>query len=205
MNFLKIKLLVVAAIIFAASSAFADFSYQVTVDTSSLVGTSPTGYLYLDYMPGFVAPVASTATISNFTTDGTLGAQDFAYIYNGSAVSGSLGSSVVFANSNPNNDYNQAITFGSSLSFLVSLHGSTSATADASSLSLYLFGDAAGTTPLMTAYGQIANISLNNDGTASAVSFAPQADVTPTPIPAAAWLFGSGLMGLAGIRRRQNG
>jgi hypothetical protein len=27
-------------------------------------------------------------------------------------------------------------------------------------------------------------------------------DATPTPIPAAAWLFGSGLMGLAGVRRR---
>jgi hypothetical protein len=28
-------------------------------------------------------------------------------------------------------------------------------------------------------------------------------DVTPTPIPAAAWLLGSGLLGLVGIRRRK--
>lgn len=28
-------------------------------------------------------------------------------------------------------------------------------------------------------------------------------NVTPTPLPAAAWLFGSGLVGLAGLRRRQ--
>ena len=28
-------------------------------------------------------------------------------------------------------------------------------------------------------------------------------DVTPTPIPAAAWLLGSGLLGLIGIRRKQ--
>ena len=28
-------------------------------------------------------------------------------------------------------------------------------------------------------------------------------NITPTPIPAAAWLFGSGLMGLVGIRRKQ--
>ncbi len=28
-------------------------------------------------------------------------------------------------------------------------------------------------------------------------------DTTPTPIPAAAWLFGSGLLGLVGLRRRQ--
>jgi hypothetical protein len=29
-------------------------------------------------------------------------------------------------------------------------------------------------------------------------------DATPTPIPAAAWLFGSGLLGLAGIRKKQS-
>jgi hypothetical protein len=29
-------------------------------------------------------------------------------------------------------------------------------------------------------------------------------DVTPTPIPAAAWLLGSGLLGLIGIRRRNS-
>ena len=29
-------------------------------------------------------------------------------------------------------------------------------------------------------------------------------EVTPTPIPAGAWLFGSGLLGLAGIRRKQS-
>lgn len=30
------------------------------------------------------------------------------------------------------------------------------------------------------------------------------ATVTPTPIPAAAWLFGSGLAGLIGMRRKQS-
>jgi hypothetical protein len=34
-------------------------------------------------------------------------------------------------------------------------------------------------------------------------NFGANLDVTPTPIPAAAWLLGSGLMGLAGIRRRK--
>jgi hypothetical protein len=32
--------------------------------------------------------------------------------------------------------------------------------------------------------------------------FGANLDVTPTPIPAAAWLLGSGLVGLAGLRRR---
>jgi hypothetical protein len=34
-------------------------------------------------------------------------------------------------------------------------------------------------------------------------TFGPNMDATPTPIPAAAWLLGSGLLGLAGIRRRK--
>jgi hypothetical protein len=34
-------------------------------------------------------------------------------------------------------------------------------------------------------------------------NFGANIDVTPTPIPAAAWLLGSGLLGLVGIRRKQ--
>lgn len=34
-------------------------------------------------------------------------------------------------------------------------------------------------------------------------NFGANLDVTPTPIPAAAWLLGSGLLGLVGIRRKQ--
>jgi hypothetical protein len=35
-----------------------------------------------------------------------------------------------------------------------------------------------------------------------AVRSAKIVEATPTPIPAAAWLLGSGLMGLVGVRRR---
>ncbi len=41
-----------------------------------------------------------------------------------------------------------------------------------------------------------------NDGTASRTVLARQASVAPVPIPAAAWLLGSGLTGLFGMRRR---
>jgi hypothetical protein len=35
------------------------------------------------------------------------------------------------------------------------------------------------------------------------VAGTPVLPVTPTPIPAAAWLLGSGLLGLVGMRRKQ--
>jgi len=41
-------------------------------------------------------------------------------------------------------------------------------------------------------------INTQNFNTAATVTY----DYTPTPIPAAAWMFGSGLVGLVGIRRR---
>jgi hypothetical protein len=55
-------------------------------------------------------------------------------------------------------------------------------------------------------------IGLNNGGTNPFASIDSVAGITmnanasqlaPTPIPAAAWLFGSGLMGLAGVRRKK--
>jgi hypothetical protein len=48
--------------------------------------------------------------------------------------------------------------------------------------------------------GQIAGVGINPDGYYHAFL------LTPTvPVPAAAWLFGSGLLGLAGLRRRAGG
>ncbi len=45
-------------------------------------------------------------------------------------------------------------------------------------------------------------VSANWEQTPYAHQF-DNVDVTPTPIPAAAWLLGSGLMGLVGLRRRK--
>jgi hypothetical protein len=42
-----------------------------------------------------------------------------------------------------------------------------------------------------------------NDPNTIIGGFGANIDVTPTPIPAAAWLLGSGLLGLVGIRRKQ--
>lgn len=206
MKFLKIKLLIMAAIMFAASSAFASLSYNVNVNTSGLATTD--GYLYLQYIPTGGA-VASTATVSNFVTDGSLGSQSLV-VTDGSAVTGTLPGSVVFANTDGINDYNHAIHFGNSISFNLLLDSPSFSTAsvDSSTFSLGLFGDEAGTSPLLNTSdpstpGTLFTVSLYNDGTGTAQVIAPQAKVTPTPIPAAAWLLGSGIMGLVGIRRKR--
>jgi len=210
MSFLKIKLLVASVIMFAATSAFASFGYDVNVDTTSLSGS--TGYLYLQYNTGISQVGTSTATVQNFASDGvlgsrTLGAYDVTTFSDGSGkyVLGNLGSSVAFTNGNVSvNDYNQAISFGNSLFFHVELPTANPSQIAGSTFSLSLFQDALGATPLRTADGTLLSISLNADGSAAALVADAGTTATPTPLPAAAWLLGSGIMGLAGIRRRKN-
>jgi len=200
MKFLKLQLLIVALITFIASSAFAALSYTVSVDTTSLSGTD--GYLYFQYLP--VSGADSVATVSSFTTNGQIAPDPSANVVDGSAVSGQLPGSVAFANTNGVNDYNHAIHFGNTVSFLLSLSDPAPGgqAGGSSTFSLGLFSDEGGLAPLVTGSGTLFTVSLLNDGSSTTQIMANEATVTPTPIPAAAWLLGSGLMGLAGIRRR---
>jgi len=205
MSFFKIKLLIISAILLAASSAFADF-YEVTLDTSSLTGSS--AYLYLQYTP--VNGVASSATVFNFSTDGLLGAQDTVNVVNGSAVTGSLPGTVVLGNANGTNDYNHALTLGSIVDFIVyTANAANSTGTGGSTFSVGLFGDAAGLTPLLNVNGGLTAgtalmINQFDNGATSTLSLDSTATANATtPIPAAAWLLGSGIMGLAGLRRKQ--
>ena len=200
MKFLSIKLLVVSLVMLAASSAFA-VSYIANVDTSGLNGTS--GYLYLQYTPFDTGTVKSTATVSGFTTDGLLGAQS-ANVVNGSAVTGTLPGSVVFANTNGINDYNQAITFGNDLSFDLLLGLIPGAPAGGSNtFSLGFFSDEGGFNPLFTSDGTLFSIDLNNNGNSAFEVFSNQASVAPVPEPGTIVLLSAGLFGLCIYGKRR--
>jgi len=206
MKVMKLQLLIIAFVLLIAGSAFASLSYDITVNTSSLSGQ--TGYLYLQYDPINNA-VASTATLSGLTMiGGSMGARDTADELSGGAVTGALPSTVVFANTHGLNDYNQAITFGNSLNFILTFASTPKAgTSGVSTFSLGLFADQYGNTPLINTNGggyagTGVTVNLNNDGSTSTTSMDSTTTATATPIPAAAWLLGSGLMGLVGIRKK---
>jgi hypothetical protein len=203
MKLLKLKLLVVAAIMLAASSAFASLSYNVSVDTSSLSGD---GYLYFQFAPGNSAQDAS-ASISGFNVAGGSLFTD-APVLNGGA-SGVL-PTISIANSSGLNDYTQGIHFGNSFAFTLLLDGPAVNAPNGSALggSSFLFAlstNADGSGALLSSDGTLLTLDLDTHGAATANVAASQvtADVTPTPVPAAAWLLGSGLMGLVGLRRRK--
>ena len=117
MKFIKLQLLIIALLVFGSTSAFAALTYDASIDTSSISGQQ--GYLYMQYDP-YSTTVASTATVSGFATDGVLGAQDTVDVVDRTAVTGTLPGPVVFANTYGINDYEQAITFGNTLGFLLS-------------------------------------------------------------------------------------
>ncbi len=206
MKFIKLQLLIVALLFFAATSAFASLSYTVSVDTASLNGQN--GYLYFQYIP--VNAAVSTATVSGFATNGTLGAQDTVDVVNGSAVTGTLPGTVVFANTNGINDYDHAIQFGNMMNFLLSFSNPAPGGQDggSSTFSFGLFADAVGNIPLLNTTGILGSVpgtlftvSLDNSGTAAAQILT--ANTAGVPIPAAFWPMGSGLVGLGVIRRRK--
>lgn len=184
-------------------SAFAAM-YQVTVDTSSLAGT--TGYLDIQLNPADTTAPAATAAVSGLTGDLTL--LDSA-VMEGDA-SGSLSGTVTLGNSSAFNDYFQQVEFGSVFSILIDIDGDflseSSLLGSALALSLYA---ADGATSLLSSdvSGSLLLFDLGSTGIAYTVfaddngNFAAQ--VAPVPLPAGVWLLLSGLLGMARVARRR--
>lgn len=192
MKLLNLKLLVIAVSLFAATSAFASLSYNFNVDTTSVNGQS--GYIELQYNQGVLPTGASSASITNFASDATLGTA----LPTGS-ISGTLPSAVTINNNPGWNDYYQAVTFGNTISYSLNLSGAPAGNSFALS-----FWGADGATPLLTTdmtNGIATRVDVNPDGS-SAIVTNNSGNVTATPIPAAVYLFGSGLAGLIGMRRK---
>ncbi len=193
MKLLNIKFLVIAVIMLAASSAFADYSFNFNVDTSSISGQS--GYIDLQFNPGMSSTGAASAAITNFVSDAMLvGAATLT-----GGATGQLPATVTLTNTTGYNDYFQAVTFGNTANFALNLSGATG-----NSFGL-AFLNSAQTAALLTndtsGNGYATTIDVTSNG-ANVTNMSSQTSVTATPIPAAAYLFGSGLMGLVGIRRK---
>ena len=197
MKLIKLKLLVIAAIMFAASAASASLStYAVSIDTSSLIGTS--GALDFQFNPanstGFTT---ATAGISGFT-GGTLSSP----VLTGDG-SGTLPSSVTLNNTTQYNDYFTNYTFGNSIKFNLSLSGALG-----NSFTFSMFSDAAGSSPALTSdttdgYALRLDINQNGNAITNNIPTNISSSVTPTPIPPSMLLFASGLSGMFFMKRKK--
>ena len=160
-------------------------TYVVTADTSSLSGLS--GYLDFQFNPNGAAPVApntTSATITAFTTDGVLGAPLPPI---GDASGGPLPLPVTIVNDDPGltNDYTQGITFGTTLTFDVTLSGTDVGAASAGDLFAFSLQDVNFVGSSTGPGGSIVTIAVNADGSTTGTAYdpinpgGPTATVTP--------------------------
>jgi hypothetical protein len=110
-------------------------------------------------------------------------------------VSGQLPATVTFDNGTGFNDYFDGFTFGSTLSFGVSLYGPAltapnGVSTSGSTFAFSMFSDGAGTIPTLTTDttdGFAFTVNVNLDGTTTVTNYseettvAPQTSVTPEP------------------------
>jgi hypothetical protein len=183
----------------AQSPARAGFvSYQVNVDTSSVSGTP--GSLFFQFNPGDSTALSAMATVTGFQGDSGTLATTAQYFGDASGLLPDPLTPLTLFNDQAFNAVLQDFTFGSSLSFDVSLSGqgvgaTTGATASpfisaGSSFALSLF-DSQGDILLTTdPNGSVVTLNLNVDGSTSVETFStpsggpPAASVNPAVSPA---------------------
>jgi len=200
-----------ALTLLAPAGARASSVFLIETNTSSLAGLS--GYIDLQY-EGNAGAGASTATITGFSTNGSLGGP--ATISLMGDASGNLASTVTILNGALNssgyNDYNQAITFGMFTAFEVALSGPVGGTANSGfALSFYASDDM--TNWLSTdPSGASAALTVEPDGTVLPVTYADdggdydttvtnESGPSPVPEPSSFFAVGAGLALLAGAVR----
>jgi hypothetical protein len=191
------SLLIAALLSCFGRVASADIMYDVTVNTSSLVGHA--GSLDFNFNPGPLVTQSANLQILNFASNGTLAGSPSLT----GDVSGVLPGIVTFDNGTAFNDYFEGFTFGSVLSFEVILYGpainSPNGTATSgSTFAFSMFSDAAGTIPALTTDlvdGFAATIDVNLDGTTTVNNFSTQTTVEPAtsavPEPSSAVFLGT--------------
>lgn len=193
------KLLLVVLTCFAWACAFGDsITYSVSVNTSSIAGAS--GSLDFQFNPGPNTTQAASIEILGFS-GGALGSPTVT-----GDVTGTLPGAVTIDNGSIFNDYFTGYTFGSALSFDVSLSGPalTSPNGTSSSGSAFafsMFSDAGGTIPALTndPNGFAVTIGVNLDGSTTAATSSAQTNVS-APEPSTVLLLSLGV-GTMLIRR----
>jgi PEP-CTERM motif len=188
-------------------------TYDVTVNTSSISGT--TGSLDFNFNPGSLVTQSASLQILDFSSNGTLaGSPELT-----GDVSGALPGTLTFDNGTGFNDYFEGFTFGSTLSFDVSLYGPALSSPDGTSTSgstfaFSMFSDAGGTTPTLTSDttdGFAFTVDVNLDGSTTVTNYSAETSVVAAsgpvgavPEPGNVALIGLGLVGIGLVRRGYN-
>jgi hypothetical protein len=212
----KGTLLFVASLLFAASLGKADaITYDVTVNTSSIFGTA--GSVDFNFNPGPLVTQAASLQILTFTSGGSLAncAANIQGFCPTGDVSGALPETLTFDNGTGFNDYFDGFTFGTTISFDVSLYGPALSSPDGvstsgSTFAFSMFSDAAGTIPVLTTDttdGFAFAVGVNLDGSTTVNDFSSQTSIETVsgslPEPCSLTLLATALTWWGALRFRQ--
>jgi hypothetical protein len=181
------SLFIASFLCFAGTVLAGPIIYDVTVNTSSNSGTA--GSLDFNFSPGPLVTQAAGLQILDFTSDGTFAscASNIQGFCPTGDVSGTLPGTLTFDNGTGFNDYFDGLTFGSTLSFQLSLYGPALSSPDGvsssgSTFAFSMFSNAAGTVPILTidtTDGFAFTVDVNLDGTTTVNNFSAQTTVAP--------------------------